>query len=118
MKVFTVLDQKRIPIKYEFICHDGLLMSLASCGEYGNERPFHRSYRKPFPGQPLLSESVFISAFKAMLTDESFSDFTAFFKAIEDDELYLPIAKNMLANHISSLAERIHHISLALTYLM
>lgn len=34
MKTFTVTDQTRMPIKYEFVCNNGKLMYLSSWGDY------------------------------------------------------------------------------------
>lgn len=113
MNTFSFVDSKKNPTSYTFTCLDGKIVLLAWKEYQSDDLPECR-YRKPGNGQIEITTELFERVFRFMCEDTSFSNFKGFFDAIKDDEIFLPLAKTILAKNISWNAMRLANMSTAL----
>ncbi|MBR6689110.1 MAG: hypothetical protein IKL68_03755 [Clostridia bacterium] len=113
MQTFSCVDSKKNPTYYTFTCLDGKIVMLAWKDGLSDDLPDCR-YRKPGKGQLELTTECFERVFRFMCEDGSFSNFKGFFDAIKDDDIFLPLAKTILAKSISWNASRLGYMSKAL----
>ncbi|MBR6640930.1 MAG: hypothetical protein IKL08_01860 [Clostridia bacterium] len=113
MQTFSCIDSKKNPTHYTFTCLDGKIVLLA-WKEYLNDDLPECRYRKPGNGQLEITTELFERVFRFMCEDTSFSNFKGFFDAIRNDDVFLPLAKTILAKNISWNAKRLSDMSEAL----
>ncbi len=113
MQTFSTVDSKKNPTHYTFTCLGGKIILLAWKEYLSDDLPSCR-YRNPGKDQLEITTELFERVFRFLCEDTSFSDFKGFFDAIKDDEVFLPIAKNILAKNICWTANRIARMSEAL----